>query len=116
MLAPFLGREELSAIIGADLFADAGQIAGFADLMSDEDKPFECVGERRESAAALRLLSSRPGWRDTAVVAALADRARTLVDEADVRDLLTPSGGSVTDSRLGTDVTARVRHLMEHGR
>ena len=116
MLAPFLGREELSAIIGADLFADAGQIAGFADLMSDEDKPFECVGERRESAAALRLLSSRPGWRDTAVVAALADRARTLVDEDDVRDLLTPSAGSVPDSRLGTDVTARVRHLMEHGR
>ncbi len=116
MLAPFLGREEVSDIIGADLFADGAQIAGFADLMSDEDKPFECVGERRESAAALRLLSSRPGWRDTAVVAALADRARTLVDEDDVRDLLTPSADSVTDSRLGTDVTARVRHLMEHGR
>jgi hypothetical protein len=33
---------------------------GFAALMSDDDKPFECVGERRESAAALRILSSLP--------------------------------------------------------
>ncbi len=113
MLAPFLGREELSAIIGADLFADPGQIGGFADLMSDEDKPFECVGERRESAAALRLLSSRPAWRDTAVVAALADRARALVDDGDVRDLLTPSQSLQADTRLGADVMARVRDLLE---
>ena len=32
------------------MFADPGQVAGFAALMSDVDKPFECVGERRESA------------------------------------------------------------------
>ena len=43
------------------MFADPGQVAGFAALMSDEDKPFECVGERRESAAALRMLSEPTG-------------------------------------------------------
>ena len=59
--------------------------------MSPEDKPFECVGERRESAAAFRLLAERPEWRDAAVVTALADRARALVSDQDVASLLTPA-------------------------
>jgi hypothetical protein len=52
------------------------------------DKPFECVGEKRESAAAFRLLATRPAWRDTPVVAALAPVAGELVDERDVGRLL----------------------------
>ena len=60
--------------------------------MSEEDKPFECVGERRESAAAMRLLSSLPAWREKVVVSALAERARDLVTDADVEALLTPVG------------------------
>jgi len=90
MLAPFLERAQLTEVIGTDMFADPGQVEGFAALMSDADKPFECVGERRESAAALRMLASRPGWRDTPVVAALAVRAARLVDDAGVEELLTP--------------------------
>jgi hypothetical protein len=90
MLAPFLEPHELTGIIGTDMFADAGQVPGFAALMSDVDKPFECVGERRESAAALRLLASRPAWRDKVVVAALADRASDLVGDPDLVALLTP--------------------------
>ncbi len=89
MLAPFMERADLTAIVGRDLFADPDQIGGFAALMSDEDKPFECVGERRESAAAMRILSAAPGWRETPVVAALADRARALVDDDGVTALLT---------------------------
>jgi hypothetical protein len=120
MLAPFLDREALTAIIGRDLFADPGQIAGFAELMSDDEKPFECVGERRESAAALRLLSFRPAWRDSPVVAALADRARALVGDDDVRDLLTPFDGSGRSNLelgvpLGDDVRSGVRRLMREG-
>jgi hypothetical protein len=90
MLAPFLERGALTAIIGRDLFADPAQVPGFAALMSDADKPFECVGERRESAAALRLLAGSPGWRDSPVVAALAPVADALVGEGDVADLLAP--------------------------
>jgi hypothetical protein len=90
MLAPFLSRDALTAIIGRDLFADPDQVAGFAALMSDVDKPFECVGERRESAAALRMLSHLPEWRGSVVVAALAPVAEALVDDADVDDLLAP--------------------------
>ena len=93
MLAPFLERAELAAILGADLFADPGQIAGFAALMSDADKPFECVGERRESAAALRLLAGRPEWADSPVVAALGPVASAMVSDADLADLLARGTG-----------------------
>ena len=88
MLAPFLAPAELTAIIGTDMFADPTQVEGFAALMSDVDKPFECVGERRESAAALRLLAGRPGWRDSVVVTALAPVAGALVGAEDVEGLL----------------------------
>jgi UDP-N-acetyl-alpha-D-muramoyl-L-alanyl-L-glutamate epimerase len=93
MLAPFLDRAALADIIGRDLFADPAQVPGFAALMSDADKPFECVGERRESAAALHLLATRPQWRDAPVVAALADVAASLVTDGVVADLLTPDLG-----------------------
>ncbi len=109
MLAPFLEPDELTAIIGTDMFADAGQVTGFAALMSDVDKPFECVGERRESAAALRLLASRPAWRDSAVVAALADRASSLVDDVDLDALLAPD---VTLSFADPEVAAAVAALL----
>ena len=112
MLAPYLDREHLTAIIGRDLFADPDQIDGFAALMSDVDKPFECVGERRESAAALRILASLAEWRDSPVVAALAEQARGLVDEQDVRSLLAPADGP---DGLGSEVMSSVRRLMAEG-
>jgi UDP-N-acetyl-alpha-D-muramoyl-L-alanyl-L-glutamate epimerase len=91
VLAPFMGREALQAVIGRDMFADPGQIAGFAALMSADEKPFECVGERRESAAALSMLSDLPEWEGSPVVTALAPVARTLVSEAAIESLLTPA-------------------------
>jgi hypothetical protein len=76
-------------MIGVDMFADPDQVDGFAALMSDSDKPFECVGERRESAVALRMLADQPAWRDSIVVATLAPVAAGLVDDRDVVALLT---------------------------
>ncbi len=90
MLAPFLERDALSRIIGRDMFADPDQVPGFAALMSDVDKPFECVGERRESAVALLLLADQEQWQDSPVVKALAPVAAELVTDADVADLLAP--------------------------
>ena len=90
MLAPYLEPADLTAVIGTDLFADPDQIDGFAALMSDADKPFECVGERRESAVALRLLTRSPAWRGTPVVAGLARTAARLVTDDDVDSLLSP--------------------------
>ncbi len=88
MLAPFLEPAALTAIIGRDMFDDPEQVAGFGALMSSDGKPFECVGERRESAAALRMLSRLPDWQDKPVVKALTTRARATVSEAGVRALL----------------------------
>jgi hypothetical protein len=55
------------------------------------------------------MLASRPAWRETPVVAALADRARALVDDEAVVALLTPDpelpGGDA-------EVAAAVRRLM----
>jgi hypothetical protein len=113
MLAPFLHRGALTDIIGRDLFADPAQIDGFAALMSEVDKPFECVGERRESAAAMRILATLPDWRDTPVVRALSDRARALVDDADVSALLAPAEGV---DGADADAASRVRLLMQGAR
>jgi len=90
MLAPFLSRDAVTGILGRDLFDQSDEVAGFRALMSDADKPFECVGERKESAAALRMLARRPGWRDTVVVRSLRSDAEALVSEGDVADLLRP--------------------------
>jgi hypothetical protein len=90
MLAPFLTPEALTAIIGRDMFDDPEQVEGFAALMSEDDKPFECVGERRESAAAMRMLSDLPEWNETVVVAVLGARARAMVSDAAVAELLAP--------------------------
>ena len=69
ILAPFLGPAPLEAIFGGNLLEDPGQVEGFAELMAvGGHKPFECVGEEEESAAAFRLIAERPEWRDAAVV------------------------------------------------
>lgn len=89
VLAPWMTPEDLAALIGRDMFAEPDQVAGFAALMSTEGKPFECVGERRESAAALRMLSELPAWKGSPVVEALAPTALGLASDRDVEELLT---------------------------
>jgi hypothetical protein len=109
VMAPFMDAGAVAAVIGRDLFDDPDQIGGFAALMSDADKPFECVGERRESAAAMRILSSLPGWKDKLVVAALSGRARSLVTDDDVQELLAPGTEGGGDR---ADLALAVRRLL----
>jgi hypothetical protein len=113
MLAPFLERDALTGIIGRDMFAEPDQVSGFAALMSDVDKPFECVGERRESAVALLLLADRDEWRNTPVVEALAPVAAGLVTDADADDLLAPRDDLTF---ADPDIAAAVAALMVGGR
>jgi hypothetical protein len=70
------------------------------------------VGERRESAAAMRLLSSLPAWREKVVVSALAERARGLVTDADVEALLTPVG---TPDFAGGELARAVERQLAEG-
>jgi UDP-N-acetyl-alpha-D-muramoyl-L-alanyl-L-glutamate epimerase len=71
-LAPFMTAAQLTAIFGSNLLDDIDQVDGFGALMSLHAKPFECVGEVRESRGALAVLSSDAHWRSAAVVVALA--------------------------------------------
>ncbi|MCB1537720.1 MAG: endonuclease domain-containing protein [Rhodospirillales bacterium] len=76
-LAPFVERTRLAQIFGGNMLDDMAQAEGFAELCGVAAfKPFECVGEVEESAAALAHLAQMPEWRDDAVVAALAGRVR----------------------------------------
>jgi hypothetical protein len=110
MLAPFLDRSALTGIVGRDMFADPDQIDGFRALMSRDDKPFECVGERRESAVAIRLLGRRPEWASSPVIAALAPEAEGLTSDRDVEELLAPDRGL---GMGGADIDGMVARLLE---
>ena len=69
-LAPFMPKPRLVGIFGRNLLDDPGQIPGYDALLEYQDhKPFECVGEGKESRAAMAALAARPEWREDAVVA-----------------------------------------------
>jgi hypothetical protein len=80
-LAPFMPKPRLTAIFGRNLLDDPSQIAGFDALLEYRDhKPFECVGEGRESRAAMATLATRPEWREDAVVERFAREIRPQLD------------------------------------
>lgn len=74
LLAPFLPVERHAEIFQSKPLHDADnleflrEIAGLAGA-----KPWECVGEMREVAAALAHLGAAPGWRDAPLIAAVQD-------------------------------------------
>ncbi len=80
-LAPFLEKQRLIAIFdGRNLLAEPDQEAGFRALAGlGAPKPFECVGEILESAAAFERLLAHEDWREEAVVRALADDIQAFV-------------------------------------
>jgi len=56
VLYPFVEREQMLAIFGKDLFAWEGAAEGLRALLGlDGEKPFECVGTREETLAAIYL-------------------------------------------------------------
>ncbi len=114
MLAPFVTPDELVAVFGRNLLDDddPAALAGFAALMRDAEKPFECVGERRESAVAVRLLADRPEWSSFGVVAALAPEAARLVGPADVEAVLAPDPSLAFPA---ADVAAAVDDVLATG-
>lgn len=90
VLAPFMEREKLVAMVGKDLLDDMGQAQGFDELIGlSGHKPFECVGETRESLAAFYMLARSDQWGDAAVVRRFAKEVMpglgdpsALIDEA----------------------------------
>jgi hypothetical protein len=77
VLAPFLPRERLTGIFGADLLADPAQLAGYRELLGLTGfKPFECVGEIEESQVALVLVARSGQWEGAAVIDTLLAELR----------------------------------------
>ncbi|TWT18570.1 endonuclease domain-containing protein [Luteimonas marina] len=90
-LAPFMPKPRLVGIFGRNLLDDPAQVPGFDALLEYRDhKPFECVGEGRESRAAMAALGARPEWREDAIVARFNREIAPQLgdDEVDVEALL----------------------------
>lgn len=102
-LAPFLPKPRLLTIFGRNLLDDESLQPGFDALLEfGEHKPFECVGEGRESRAALLALSQRPEWREDALVARFRSVVLPLLDmsELSLAALLQPEGPHGLPPRL----------------
>lgn len=84
-LAPFVPKLRLVGIVGRNLLDDPAQVPGFDALLEYQDhKPFECVGEGRESRAAMATLAQRPEWREDAVVKRFARQIAPQLDAAEL--------------------------------
>ncbi len=91
MLAPFLDRGELAEIFSSEPLSDPERLEQLRVLVgaSGASKPFECVGDPEESAAALVRVGALAQWRD---VAALATVAEDLRPTRTFDELLRPEG------------------------
>ena len=100
VLAPFMEPAALEAIFGKAMCSTTPSPVRRASrrcsTATGGHKPFECVGEEEESAAAVTLLAQDPRWRDREVVRRLIehvpatspDAAFALSDEHAVPDEL----------------------------
>ena len=85
-LAPFMPKPRLMGIFGRNLLDEPDQATGFDALMEFQNhKPFECVGEGRESRAAMAALAANPSWREDALVTRFA---REILPQLETVDLM----------------------------
>ncbi len=69
LMAPRLGRAEVEAIFGHDLFSDGDNRPGFEDIVGlGVHKPFECVGEYYEAAESLLAVFDDEEWHGVPLV------------------------------------------------
>jgi hypothetical protein len=91
--AVFLEPAEALEVFGGDPLQDLALADGFRKLWATE-KPFDCVGERAESAAAMAHLAGSAAWRDHPVVRVLGEEAAAYaaITGATVEGFLEPRG------------------------
>lgn len=111
-LAPFLPKPRLMAIFGRNLLDEPALAPGFDALIEyREHKPFECVGEGRESRAAFHALSRSPSWREDALVARFVAEIEPQLAAAELglEPLLQPAGEHGIPQALWENIGAVVR-------
>jgi len=94
-LAPFMPKIRLVRIFGRNLLDDMEQAGGYDALLEFQDhKPFECVGEGKESRAAMATLASRPDWKEDVLVKRFANLIQPTLsaDELQIEPLLVFDG------------------------
>ncbi|WP_313316761.1 UDP-N-acetyl-alpha-D-muramoyl-L-alanyl-L-glutamate epimerase [Stenotrophomonas sp.] len=94
-LAPFMPKMRLVRIFGRNLLDDSEQAGGYDALLEFQDhKPFECVGEGKESRAAMATLASRPEWKEDVLVKRFANLIQPTLsaDELQIEPLLVIDG------------------------
>jgi hypothetical protein len=75
LMAPRLGRTEVEAIFGRNLFVNNDNRVGFEDIVGlGEHKPFECVGEYYEAAESLLKVLDDDAWGSLPIVEDLRPR------------------------------------------
>ena len=111
-LAPFMPKPRLVAIFGRNLLDEPEQAAGFDALIEFRGhKPFECVGEARESRAAFAALVRSPDWREDALVARFARVVLPQLDpgELELAALLQADGEHGLPAELAERIDAYFR-------
>lgn len=80
MLAPSLSPDQVREQFGRDLLDESDHLDPVRELWSAE-KPFDCVGERHESAAAVALLAELPQWKSQLIPKQLRAEAAQVLAE-----------------------------------
>jgi len=94
-LAPFMPKTRLVRIFGRNLLDDIEQAGGYDALLEFQDhKPFECVGEGKESRAAMATLAARADWKEDVLVKRFASLIQPTLanDELAIEPLLVIDG------------------------
>jgi hypothetical protein len=91
MLAPYLSRARLEEIFRHEPLSDVRREAQLRVLVGAglDAKPFECVGDPDESAAALARVATLAEWRDVSNIVALAEE---ISPTRSFEELLEPQG------------------------
>ncbi len=110
-LAPFMSKARLVGIFGRNLLDDPALAPAFDALLEfGEHKPFECVGEGRESRAAFAAIASRAEWREDAMVVRFTREIAPRLPSGDLE--LAPLLVAGAEHRVPSDVWRRIRaHL-----
>lgn len=83
ILAPFMEKEKLVSLVGANPLNDISQLNGYEELLGlNGHKPFECVGEVAECRWAFATLAKNPKWADEVVIRKLSKKIELI--ESDI--------------------------------